>query len=399
MSEERKVICSCYNLLTARGDKEKFIKTIAKNGANSIRIFALYTWGMDKENPLMPFKEICKWNAGYNIPKILPFFDMTEDNKDYWDEWWRIHEWIAEYIGHVREVAHDNCSFKKSGYEKYYHPFLSCIQRRDPDDPGKIKIPGGVWGEGMKKWHKFWFKKLVTNLKKLGIPFEIEICNEYDAIDWPDSHMIEWHNWAVQTFIQLGVPRERIIASAMRNPKEISEQVAYYSVHGHSRPEDVKPNYFGIPNEKIEISTDGGFKGKGRADWKGRRGPNCKQAREIAQKAKEYGYTRIEFFDRGIEGKRALVKGQLIANVDLFSSKVLQCFTKEFLDWKPTPKPTKWQCIECNGWFEGKKYEYRRKFPLCEDCYKKLSQPKKKTWWEELLEKLLNLLKSLFDND
>jgi hypothetical protein len=315
------ISCSCYNLLWCRGNWQKFIDKIAKYRANYTRIFLLWTWQDGWK--FTPFQVI-----GFIYGN--PYFDLSKWNVKYWEKFLKIINYIKNRLESIYIVLHCYPSLKKSGWQKYLHPFVNSIQAD--------RLPGGVWGERMKKWHLRYFTRVIHELQRLKANFYIEVMNEYDAKDWDDDYMVSWHQWAVNEIMTLGVPKEKIIASSMRNPKEIASQIGIYSVHGIVRPEKIPPQFDIAPNHKILISGDGGFDGRGRTDWKGRRGASINQMREIGKKIMKYNYVGYEYFDRGIEGKKAIKNKKLIANVDLFDPKPLKAIA-EILNPKPEPKP------------------------------------------------------------
>jgi hypothetical protein len=173
--------------------------------------------------------------------------------------------------------------------------------------------------------------RVIQVLTLIGIPFELEPMNEENIEDMPDETLLTWHYRLIDQLDKWRFPRHRLVASASRSVLDIAKTVGTYSVHGHSRPRDIKTFYAGIlPPAMIEISTDGGFLGGGRPDWKKRRGPSAIQAGQMAEKVIQLGYTRYEGFDRGIEGPLAATPNGIVskvhANLDLFNGGSLKGF-------------------------------------------------------------------------
>lgn len=306
-------IDSCYDIMTAEGDWEKWLETIATTGANGVRFFAVQTWGQpkDKWHPFQPYPVV-----GEIADRNLPKFSLSDWNKDWWQKYRVILMKMKteELTAHI--VAEDYCSLKMGGNDKYKNPFIGSEEAMGPS------TPDGVWGEAMKPYHLALFRKLIEEAKRVGVKFTFEVMNEYDAKDWPDDFMIAWHQWAVEECFVLGA--HVIIASAMRNMKDIREQVDIYSAHGFVRPEKIDDFYLKYGRQGFLISGDGGFDGGGRCDKKGRRGSSKGQARLIAQKIYQYGYMGHERFDRALYWK-----DNDRANLDDYDPSVMTAFIDE----------------------------------------------------------------------
>ena len=253
----KRVTVSCYNFLQARGDRFRFLKRIAKilapltaKGVRwATRIFLVNTWGQDIRHILQPWIQVGWWDADYP-GKRVPIFDLGTPQKPKWnEEWWTQYESALDRVGYLGGYGHlvlgDYCSLKKPNELKYHDPIRSNIQRfpdwdevKPDHDPA---IPDSWYGQGMRPyWRAFWKRAIMEAQLILGQDFDVEIMNEVDVEGMPLQTLLDWHNWAVKTVIALGVPRERIIASASRGAAEIAATVGTFSCHGHARPDQVK---------------------------------------------------------------------------------------------------------------------------------------------------------------
>ncbi len=344
----QRITYGAYNLLTARGDRERFIKRIAKicqpfvdkGGKIAMRVFLTNTWGQDEKKPLQAWPIIGTWNADYPGPKLAPVFDLGKPgrpnwNDAYWDNLIEAGEMLKHYGFEIDAVLEDFSSLKKDGIAKYFHPMRSNAQRypnwaKDIPDHDPV-IPNSWYGAGMWPYFKDFVWRVIQAMTLIGIPFELEAMNEENIEDMPDETLLRWHLRLVDQLDTWRFPRHRLVASASRSVLDIAKTVGTYSVHGHSRPQDVTVFYAGIlPPDMIEISTDGGFLGNGRPDYKKRRGPSAIQAGYMAGKMIQLGYTRYEGFDRGIEGPAAATPNGIVskvwANLDLFNGGALKGF-------------------------------------------------------------------------
>jgi hypothetical protein len=347
----KQITTGCYNLLTARGDRLRFLKRIAKickpfvdeGGILSSRIFYLKTWGDDEKKPFQPWPVIGYWDADYHDePATCPVFDLGTPavphwNEQYWEEFRRVHEWLRDLGFSVHGVLEDFCSLKKDGRAKYWHPIRSNAQRvpnwaKDIPKHEKV-IPNSWYGAEIWPYYRAYFLRVVKELRALKIGFALEPMNEADVEEMPAWELLTWHNRAVKLLRECGLAQSALIASASRCAAEIASTVGTFSCHGHATAKDIRPDYFGIPASKIEVSTDGGFGGLGRPDYKKRRGPSGAQGRAMIQRMKQLGYSRFEYFDRGIEGPAAAMPGGVVskvwADVDLFNGGSLKAFVDE----------------------------------------------------------------------
>jgi len=282
----KSVICSCYDLMTADGDWEKWLEKIAHIGANGTRFFALQCFGQkDFMNPFQPFEII----PG-KIHRGFPVFDLLKWNPDWWKKYRQILRKMKSLNLEADIVGETYTDLKKTGDEKYKHPFYNSIQA--------FATPGGVWGEPMKRFRRRLYHRLIKTALRIGVPFRFEGMNEYDAKAWDDKYMIEYHKWMVDEIRKSGA--KVVIASAMRNYEAIKEQVDFYSIHGCVTPKSIDGAYKRYGSKGYIISGDGGFDGHGPRDAKGRRGASPKEMRGIVRKMYKYGYVELEYFDRGL---------------------------------------------------------------------------------------------------
>ncbi len=322
------IICSCYDLITAKGNWGEWLKIIAKRGATGTRFFALQVFSQKgKLNPLQPYPVVGIWTHP-TIKKRFPLFRLRDENnkKPVWNEkWWKKYrarlKRMKKYGLTAHIVAWTFTDLKKTKNEKYYHPWYCSIEALNEFWP---PTPGGVWGQAMKKYKADFLKRLIEEAIEIGVKFTIEPVNEFDAKEYNDEFMINYHQWLVNKVREYGA--ETIIASAGRNAKKIARQVDIYSCHGIVRPEKIDLVKEKWRNRKrLLISGDGGFDGHGPADAKGRRGASSKEMRGIARKIVEYNYKGYEYFDRALY-KRDNDK----ANLDDFKKAPLSALVDEF---------------------------------------------------------------------
>ena len=343
----KRITYGAYNLLTARGDKERFIKRIAKicqpfvdkRGKIAMRVFLTNTWGQDEKKPLQAWPVIGRWNADYPGPKLAPVFDLGKPgrpnwNDAYWDNLIEAVEMLKHYGFEIDAVLEDFSSLKKDGIAKYFHPIRSNAQRypnwaKDIPDHDPV-IPDSWYGAGIWPYFRDFVWRVIQVLTLVSIPFELEPMNEENIEDMPDETLLTWHNRLVGQLTKWGIPKSRLVASSSRAIHQIAGTVGTFSCHGHCRPSDIQDKYFWLINSMIEISTDGGFLGNGRPDWKKRRGPSAIQSGQMAAGMIQLGYTRYEGFDRGIEGPLAATPNGIVskvwANLDLLNGGSLKGF-------------------------------------------------------------------------
>lgn len=301
----KKLIISALDFFTAKGDKELFLNKCRDNGVTSIRIIYQYAWG---DNILSPYLKVGTWKAGYSEAENMPFYAQG-DKIAVWDASYLSkldygHSLIAKYIPEVYAVLHDNTSFKMEGWEKYKYPFLSSSPDRDINDPNYSKYPGGFWGlskyQGGAKTVQFLHLRLaslvVNSLKKYGLKILLEFNNEDLVSGWDDKFISDYYEWLKNSFADLGIPQSDIIACGR---KAGIDHIGLYSQHGISKLEDVI-DFDYLPHNQIILSTDGGFKGNGCQDAKGRRGLGTEDAKIIAEKAVQDNYAGIEILSRCI---------------------------------------------------------------------------------------------------
>jgi len=337
--------CGPYDLLTSSGDIYSYLMRLRENGATGVRIFGCYQWAF--YNLMMPFKEIRKWNPK-GVPG-MPFYDLGQWNLEYWDE-------VNYFLGlldmcdlEVHVALHDFCSIKQAGNDKYYHPFFSCIQKENPDDPSQPhKVTGGFFGwtengQGtLQPWHLKYFAKWVSALNVSGVPYYLEVMNETGRGNrMTNLEAVVWHKWAVDQLFALGVPKNRMIGSYTQAfgddlGRDLSKQVGTWSCHGHARPQAVCASYPYVQSPQIIISTDGGRDGDGPEDpvkhWKG---PSAAQMRGIAEKVNQYGYAGIEYKPRD-----AAVGFGKWTDVDRVDMTIVRAAGQVFGTIPPPPPPT-----------------------------------------------------------
>jgi hypothetical protein len=184
------------------------------------------------------------------------------------------------------------------------------------DDPTVDRLPGGYWtmdGRGVEGYFRNYIERMLKELKDVGVKFYIERMNEYDALDWPDDYMVEWHRREVEYLKTLGVKPEALVASASRNWEAIASQVGVYSWHGVVRASRLAT--VPEPHSHFLVSGDGGWDGTGRRDARGRAGLGAEDAIIIGREMVSGQYWGYEYMDRGAYAER---DNQMDASAVLF---------------------------------------------------------------------------------
>lgn len=327
------VWCGCYDFLTAKGNRQKFLETVKANGGYGIRIFGQYS---KKVITCIPFNQVVKdsriddfnfsteqrmclekkdgkwwFNRPENPNSWLPLYDLEDLREDYF---LNLFHWgtICRILGLAIHIDLDDyVSLKRDGIDKYLHPYYCSIQALSS------QTLGGVWGNPMKKYICPWWKKAIASLTESGVELYAYTMNEYDSKNNPDKQYLNWNIWGTDKLKKYGVPKNRLIASSSRLPQEIIKTTGFFSFHGIASPEAI-PNKFPIQNNKCILSGDGG-RGNGRPDAKGRKGSSVAQEKAIAKIILERNYAGREVLDRGLWRKN-----NDIANVDDFDPATLK---------------------------------------------------------------------------
>jgi hypothetical protein len=247
------------------------------------------------------------WDKYLKGTQSPPFTSLK--NQEWWDNLAEIIGWVGKYIGRYQITVHDGPShFPKpgEGWKKYLLSFKSCAEKRGipPMAEGASMFSGGIVDPGMQRFHLIWMKDLIDFCKAMGVPFDLEPWNEQRfAADYTEEYMKGWLRWFNDSLRRCNLPAgTQIISNGWPSTEWLATISDKVSIHGHSRPEDIKSNY-GIPNNKIVISCDGGYNGDGDADEKGRKGPSPAQLTAMVDKTESNGQEEIEFFCRGVEGQ------------------------------------------------------------------------------------------------
>jgi hypothetical protein len=331
---------SCYSLLTARGDREKWIKSIAANGATSTRFFIETTWGNSLDNPFQFFKVVGYWPKSVYGVDGCPVFDCNEPNMAFWKEFRKMCKLIHDNIGHAHVVLFDHCSRKYDGWKKLYNPFYSNVQRypnfakaKTSNDLEKASISGGIMGAGMMPYHKEVASRAVSILRSIGIGwFDIETVNEYDTWNWDQlkpGYGYAWHKKLTDHLTKtLKVPKQYLVYSGGKYVDKIANDVGLLARHGVSNASEL-PDQTQYWPSRIIISGDGAYNGHGVADYKGRRCWSAAEGRDIILAARKRGYTHVEYFDFGTEKQGGLnTLSGCWGNVDLFNKAPLIAMAK-----------------------------------------------------------------------
>ncbi len=341
------LLVGAYDILNCDGDVRNFIRICAENGATGIRIFASYAWGY---NSSTLFKEIRKWDGGYPDKPVLPFYDLEQKNELCWDRFRLILECLKENEMGISIDFHCFPSISQNtpaAWAKYYYPWLSCIQRKDPDDPGApAKIPDGFWSFH-PRWRELQFN-FVNDIYSLVSQYQVEdtyrVMNEYNIIGWEDypadKRAIEWYEWFTAIMDSVGIPREKMIASNPRNPIEIMNRglAKILSLHGYARFKPI--NTLGLHPTRLILSGDGGFDGTGDADAKGRKGLGVEDAKRLAEEMVRYEYVGYEYLSRKLYARK-----NDRAFLDDFNPQPLRVIAEIFGTIEPTPPEDKKQRI------------------------------------------------------
>jgi hypothetical protein len=291
------------DLLTCKGNWRSLLEKIAAEEFSGVHIFGIYAWD---DNVASPWLRIGEWPTDYEDAPMLPFYDLTQFDENYWQRLEKILRYMKELGLKAFISLDDYTSLKRPGWLKYWHPVLSSWPDRDMKDPEVNRIPGGYWtmdGSGIQAYFRPYIERMVRLLQEIGIEFYIERMNEYDALDWPTDYTVQWHYYEVKYLKSLGVPRDHIFTSGGRDPDAMLDQVAIFSWHGIVRPERLKE--ITTPTERTLVSGDGGGDGSGRISADGYRGLGVAEAIPLGEEIVNRGFWGYEFMDQGMYGKDA----------------------------------------------------------------------------------------------
>lgn len=339
VEKDYSLVCSCYNLLTAKGDVKKFIEKISDNGATACRFFLIETWGDSTAHPLQPYVEVGRWRNDYPDGPLAPIYDLERWNEAYWNKLVQIlHQMkAAQIIPHL--VFFDHSSRNVSGINKYYEPMFSSIQRYPnwkTNPAAEPSIPGGFLGQGMKQYHKKFMKRVVSEVSTIGLQADYEIWNEFygwaeDGGTWPPvDEGVAWFQEMTDYLKSIMDPQSQIITSNSFADLEMSKMSTVFSIHNIGNAAQIKADY--PYSAAIEFSGDGYYTGQGNADYKGRRCASADELVGLARKMRQYGYKRYEYFDFAIEGPKAKSDQTwcgVWANVDYFTPGPLKAMADE----------------------------------------------------------------------
>lgn len=294
------------DLMSGSGDIRMFAHTCANTGIKYVRFFALYTQPWRGTNPFQPYVMYRTWKAGYPADSTpeLPFFDLEQENIEWWNRLRGVlNIFREEGVGAI--ISLETCPAE--GYEKYYHPFLSSKQKRNPDNPGQDSyLTDGLWGDPSKPihktlcgWHKHFAERIIEEAKKSGVDFMIETGNELYWQGRTVEFAVNWHQWFVGVIEAAGVPKERISVSLIQgNVRDaISAQVGAYWYHGAVIPSAITDETW-IDHARLYWSGDGGYNGSGQVDAKGRHGLGDDDAPPLARRIVDLGYPVYEYMSR-----------------------------------------------------------------------------------------------------
>lgn len=307
------LVVEVLDLLGARGEINTFIHKLRDCLAGGIRACVCYSW--NSTQPISPYRRVGEWTHDNGI--MFPLYRLSEWNEEFWVHLNRALTAMAEAGLTIWLDVEDFCSLKGDSRQKYYNPFYSSEEALGPN------TPGGVWGDAMWPYHLALIDRTIAACRAAGVDFLIAPMNEYDAPDWSDVHMIDWHKRAVEAMLERGVPVDHIYTSAMRNHGWVSLRTGLYSIHGVGRPDQIKEAWQ-IPIYKTIFSSDGYWGGTGEADVKGRQGPGF-QAIEGIVMALEAGPFRkmFHYLPRGL-----YAENNDQANLELVNEEYLLAFTE-----------------------------------------------------------------------
>jgi hypothetical protein len=301
------------DIIIGGGDVAAFADSRKAAGIMGVRFFVLFTQypARGAADSLQPWIMYRTWTAGYSGPADLPFYDLTREDPAYWA---RLRLILGELkrAGLWADLSLTTCP--PGGREKYYHPFLSSIQKRNPDVPDEpSKLTDGYWGNPDKPesatlliWHRRFAERVIQVAREVGVRFRVEIGNELwwqstppTANDWPRDFGPKWVKWYIGVLTDAGVPLSDIFISVMQpNVRdEIADMVGFYANHGAVLPAQVTDETW-IAHARLAWSGDGGFNGTGDADAKGRRGLGESDAAALAGRIRALGYPGYEYMSR-----------------------------------------------------------------------------------------------------
>jgi hypothetical protein len=262
--------------MTAKGDKEKFFKTLAIVKCKGIRAFGNWVWG-DGEK-LQPYIQKGTWTHP-TTKEVFAFYGDTLN---------------PEYFAVLRE----NMKLCKMYGQILVFSFLDY---RDPDKHSKYKTcfrcskqafdhPGGFYGSGVVPYFLKYMRRVIYWADKLKVDMRYEIANEFNTCGWEtDEHdpnrPLKWYK-EILTALKQAVPNYEkgytlpaigpmIHSGAYR--EEVRALGIRYCYHRIGRATQAS-----TLTERISwASGDGFFAGTGDPDQVGRRGVGIKEAEEL----------------------------------------------------------------------------------------------------------------------
>ncbi len=284
-----RVFTGTYDIMGATGNLLAYLDKNNEAEAYGHRYIVVYSWNGPQSggSPYVVAGSFTRSN-GLTFAK----YSLTQWDEAYWSRFRALARAIMDRGQKIWIVAEDFNSLEGDSREKYWNPFYCSVEALSPS------TPGGVWGESMKHYHALLFQKIINELHGVGVSdFFMEPMNEFNIVDGTDSQRIAWHKWAVEKIIELGVPRERIIATG-KPAVEIAKETGFYSPHRIGEPSQIVAQG-GIPTAKVIFSSDGFYTGRGDCDAKGRCGVGVDVAAEIGRRLIALGAFAFERLPRG----------------------------------------------------------------------------------------------------
>lgn len=237
--------------------------------------------------------------------------------------------------GIERDLAVNDIRRKSEPSGKYFHPYYCSVEALGPE------TPGGVWGRPgqwpMRRYHASFTAMAISR----WWPRKVKAVNEYNSPSFAtgDDGKIDPVQEAYMTNVVLPDLCRMILRAGRVKEVWTSGSIAAaraakaqgvlwgYSWHGVSTADDIPDDIAertGFPTSRIVVSCDGGTKGHGDPDAKGRRGPSVAEAVGIVKRARELGIPEVVMSYRGF-----WFKNNGWADLDAFKPDVLAASAEE----------------------------------------------------------------------
>jgi len=294
-------------LFIARGNIEAFAKKAADVGVWYIRVFLINSWAKIYN---VPWQQAV-YPAGSQTLVYMhkpsdgvvncPVTDMRKFSMHYWASFERTMAILRKYgLGVIASLG-DNCS-QSPRNQKLSYPFNGALQTVSSDYRNYF-VPKGAWAlctpvsgglYGSSKWgyYQNWVRIAVMNLRKAGIPFRIEIQNEFSWLTWPKTatQPSRWYKMMVRALKDNDISDAQIVHSGAQQ-----ECIKYPGTFVMHRVAQAGMYPFAGDKARLMLSTDGAY--------------NCKYAARSKTEISQLGHPSVTPADAAAMAKYAVQNG------------------------------------------------------------------------------------------